>query len=59
MRYCQGDKPPSEENPNKLAWMMFGEKNIVHGCAGIPGPHLHCTCKLCRADWYTALKEAR
>jgi hypothetical protein len=57
MRYCPGDKPPSEKCES-LAFLMFGPREVIHGCSGIPTPHLHCTCTVCHADWYTALKEA-
>lgn len=56
MRYCQGDKPPTEK-PIGFAMLMGYGGDIINGCSGIPEPHLHCACKFCNANWYTALKE--
>jgi hypothetical protein len=58
MNFCQGDKPPSEKTRDPFTFLMFGGGDIIHGCSGIPEPHLHCSCKFCRAKWYTALKES-
>jgi hypothetical protein len=58
MHYCQGDKPPTEERkPSMFDLFSYFGGEIIHGCSGIPEPHLHCECKVCHAKWYTALKE--
>lgn len=56
MDYCPGDKPPTEEIRG-LAGLLNGFGDLIHGCSGIPDPHLHCECQMCHAKWYTQLRE--
>ncbi len=53
-RYCNGDKPPSEEHQGMFGMFVH---TIVNGCSGIIGPHLHCSCNFCHADWYSELRN--
>lgn len=55
-RYCPGDKPPTEEN-STFAFMLTMNRETVNKCTGIPLPHLHMSCKVCRAEWFMATKE--
>lgn len=54
MRYCPGDKPPTEE---KMGFLVFTPMEVANQCSGIPVPHLHCHCTMCQAEWYCEVRE--
>lgn len=56
VHFCNGGKEPTSPLPIPQQ-IVSGRTDHVNECAGVSEPHLHVTCRMCRAGWLMKTKE--